>query len=95
MMIFRFLPSTCLYIFNTLGKMWQFFSSIFQFAATSEATVTASEVSMWRTLWNDLFSQVVRWHYNIILVVSGFIKDYPNLVYFSLSFSRFSVLSRA
>ncbi|XP_014518967.1 uncharacterized protein LOC106776134 isoform X4 [Vigna radiata var. radiata] len=60
MMIFRFLPSTCLYIFNTLGKMWQFFSSIFQFAATSEATVTASEVSMWRTLWNDLFSQIFR-----------------------------------
>ncbi|XP_052735211.1 uncharacterized protein LOC108343222 isoform X4 [Vigna angularis] len=60
LMIFRFLPSTCLYIFNTLGKMWQFFSSIFQFAATSEATVTASEVSMWRTLWNDLFSQIFR-----------------------------------
>jgi len=93
-MTFRFLPSTCLYIFNILGKLWQFFSSIFQFAATSEATVTASEVSMWRTLWNDLFSQVLR-HYNIILDVSGFIKDYPNLVYFSFSFSRFSVLSRA
>ncbi|XP_047172834.1 uncharacterized protein LOC124840746 isoform X3 [Vigna umbellata] len=60
LMIFRFLPSTCLYIFNTLGKMWQFFSSIFQFVATSEATVTASEVSMWRTLWNDLFSQIFR-----------------------------------
>ncbi|XP_027931949.1 uncharacterized protein LOC114187780 isoform X1 [Vigna unguiculata] len=60
LMTFRFLPSTCLYIFNILGKLWQFFSSIFQFAATSEATVTASEVSMWRTLWNDLFSQIFR-----------------------------------
>jgi len=75
--------------------MWQFVSSIFQFAASEasvSATVSASEVSMWRTLWNDLFSQVVRWHFNTILVISGFTEDYPDLVYFSFSFSRFSVL---
>ena len=61
-----------------LGNTWQFVSRIFQFAASSEATVSASEVSMWRTLWNDLFSQVVRWYINSILDVSDFIKDFPD-----------------
>ncbi|KAK7333938.1 hypothetical protein VNO80_30719 [Phaseolus coccineus] len=60
LMIFSFVHSTCSYICNTFGNMWQFVSSIFQFAASSEATVSASEVSMWRTLWNDLFSQIFR-----------------------------------
>ncbi|KAL1828121.1 hypothetical protein ACET3Z_006533 [Daucus carota] len=33
--------------------------SIFQLASTADATVNA-EVSLWRTLWNHLFSQVSR-----------------------------------
>ncbi|XP_038694973.1 uncharacterized protein LOC119992327 isoform X1 [Tripterygium wilfordii] len=34
--------------------------SIFQFASNSGATVSKVKVSMWRSLWNDLFSQVFR-----------------------------------
>ncbi|XP_020235090.1 uncharacterized protein LOC109814959 [Cajanus cajan] len=58
--IFSFVPSICMCIFNVLGNAWQFVSSILQFASSSEAAVSASEVSMWRTLWNDLFSQIFR-----------------------------------
>jgi hypothetical protein len=29
-------------------------------ASSSEATVTSYEVSMWRTLWSDLFSQIFK-----------------------------------
>ncbi|KAG6661176.1 hypothetical protein CIPAW_03G155400 [Carya illinoinensis] len=47
-------------IYGMLGEMWQFFSSIFQLASASEATVRTYEVSIWRSLWNDLFSQVFR-----------------------------------
>ncbi|KAE9594060.1 hypothetical protein Lalb_Chr18g0049761 [Lupinus albus] len=50
----------CSYICNILGNTWQFVSSIFQLASTSEATVNTYEVSMWRSLWNDLFSQIFR-----------------------------------
>ncbi|KAG5076760.1 hypothetical protein AAZX31_20G051200 [Glycine max] len=61
LVIFSFVASISSYICNTLGNTWQFVSSIFQFAASSEATVSVSEVSMWqRTLWNDLFSQIFR-----------------------------------
>lgn len=47
-------------LYEMLGEMWQFVSSIFQLASASGATVSTYEVSMWRSLWNDLFSQVVR-----------------------------------
>lgn len=57
---FSFVPSICLGICNTLGNTWQFVSSIFQFGSSSEAAVSAAEVSLWRTLWNDLFSQIFR-----------------------------------
>jgi len=33
-------------------------SSILQLASDSQAAVKTYEVSMWRTLWNDLFSHV-------------------------------------
>ncbi|XP_028773807.1 uncharacterized protein LOC114730871 [Neltuma alba] len=45
---------------NILGATWQFVSSIFQLASTSEATASRSEVSMWRALWKDFFSQIFR-----------------------------------
>ncbi|XP_050380192.1 uncharacterized protein LOC126797584 [Argentina anserina] len=49
---------TCIY--DTLQDTWKFISSIFQFASASQATVRTVEVSIWRSLWNDLFSQVFR-----------------------------------
>lgn len=45
---------TCLY--NWLQDLWLFVSGLINLASNAEATV--SEVSMLRSLWNDLFSQV-------------------------------------
>jgi hypothetical protein len=43
-----------------IGDLWQSVSGIFQLASVSKATVSTYEVSVWRSLWNDLFSQVGR-----------------------------------
>ncbi|XP_043689458.1 uncharacterized protein LOC122640359 isoform X1 [Telopea speciosissima] len=59
---------SCTYAF--VGEIWLFVSSIFQIASASEATVSTYEVSMWRSLWNDLFSQVFR---AIRSIVNGFV----------------------
>ncbi|XP_038985249.1 uncharacterized protein LOC103718522 isoform X3 [Phoenix dactylifera] len=47
-------------IYYFIRESWSSISSIFQFASASEATVDAYEASMWRSLWNDLFSQIFR-----------------------------------
>ncbi|KAI8558247.1 hypothetical protein RHMOL_Rhmol04G0075800 [Rhododendron molle] len=47
---------TCIY--DWLQYLWLFVSGLINLASNAEATV--SEVSMWRSLWNDLFSQVFR-----------------------------------
>lgn len=46
-----------------------FMSSIFRFASSADATVSSYEVSMWRTLSKDLFSQVV--DFLIVVVIHG------------------------
>lgn len=48
---------TCLY--EMIGEIWEFISYISRLALASETTVKTYEASMWRSLWNDLFSQVV------------------------------------
>ncbi|XP_022151026.1 uncharacterized protein LOC111019042 [Momordica charantia] len=55
-----FLAYVCTCIYEMFGDMRRFFSSVLQVASVSEVTVVTSEVSVWRTLWNDLFSQVFR-----------------------------------
>lgn len=45
-------------IFELLADIWGAVSGIFQLSSASKATVSTYEVSMWRSLWNDLFSQV-------------------------------------
>lgn len=55
-----FVAFVCASIHEMLGELLQFVSSIFQLASDSGAAVGTYEVSMWRSLWNDLFSQVVR-----------------------------------
>lgn len=45
-------------ISEVILDMWEFSSGILRFTSEVESTVTAAEVSMWRALWNDLFSQV-------------------------------------
>ncbi|XP_059661127.1 uncharacterized protein LOC132307404 [Cornus florida] len=58
---------TCIY--DLLGDIWVFASSIFQFTSDAQA-VSAYEVSMWRSLWNDLFSQVFR---AVRSILNGFV----------------------
>ncbi|XP_010252548.1 PREDICTED: uncharacterized protein LOC104594102 isoform X2 [Nelumbo nucifera] len=60
----------CSCIFNLLGELWSSISSIFQIATASEAAVSTSEISMWRALWNDLFSQIFR---AVRSILNGFI----------------------
>ncbi|PKA57954.1 hypothetical protein AXF42_Ash012493 [Apostasia shenzhenica] len=48
----------CLSIYSMVWDTWLSISAIFQFSPTSQATAVASEASMLRSLWNDLFSQV-------------------------------------
>lgn len=48
----------CAQIVECIGNAWRTVSSVFRVASASEATLKASEVSLWRSLWNDLFSQV-------------------------------------
>ncbi|ONK76661.1 uncharacterized protein A4U43_C03F30700 [Asparagus officinalis] len=43
-----------------LKESWSSISTLFQFASASKASVGSYETSMWRSLWNDLFSQVFR-----------------------------------
>ncbi|KAK7860585.1 hypothetical protein CFP56_036802 [Quercus suber] len=54
-----FIAFICVSIYEMLQELWQIVSSIFQVASATEATVSTYEISMWRSLWNDLFSQVV------------------------------------
>ncbi|XP_034892434.1 uncharacterized protein [Populus alba] len=49
---------TCAWISEMIGDVWKFVNGIFQLAEASDARVSTYEVSMWRSLWNDLFSQV-------------------------------------
>ncbi|CAK9175582.1 unnamed protein product [Ilex paraguariensis] len=60
----------CTGIYDMVGDIWLFVSSIFQFASNAEATVSTYEVSMWRSLWNDLFSQIFR---AVRSILNGFV----------------------
>ncbi|KAC9767784.1 hypothetical protein E3N88_45284 [Mikania micrantha] len=47
------------YIYESLEGIWMFVSSILKVASNAElATKHTYEVSMWRALWNDLFSKL-------------------------------------
>lgn len=49
------------WISELIRDIWQSVSSVVKVASASQATVSSTyEVSMWRSLWNDLFSQVGR-----------------------------------
>ncbi|CAN8247746.1 unnamed protein product [Cochlearia groenlandica] len=58
------------YIFDVLGDLWWYMSSLLQLATDSQSAVKVSEVSMWRTLWNDLFSHVFR---AVRSILNGFV----------------------
>ncbi|KAJ9176857.1 hypothetical protein P3X46_012128 [Hevea brasiliensis] len=58
--IASFIALICAWISELIGDIWRSVSGIFQLASASEATMRTYEVSIWRSLWNDLFSQVFR-----------------------------------
>ncbi|GMI73385.1 hypothetical protein like AT2G32970 [Hibiscus trionum] len=63
--------SVCGFIFDLVGDTWRSLSSIIRLASASEATMTSTyEVSMGRSLWNDLFSQVFR---AVRSILNGFV----------------------
>uniref|UniRef100_A0A1J3FUC3 G1/S-specific cyclin-E protein n=1 Tax=Noccaea caerulescens TaxID=107243 RepID=A0A1J3FUC3_NOCCA len=64
------LAFSCSYIFDVLGDLWRYMSSILELASDSQAAVKTYEVSMWRTLWNDLFSHVFR---AVRSILNGFV----------------------
>ncbi|KAJ9560913.1 hypothetical protein OSB04_006073 [Centaurea solstitialis] len=57
-------------IYDLVGDIWLFVSGIFKLASSAEATVNTYEVSIWRSLWNDLFSQVFR---AVRSILNGFV----------------------
>lgn len=56
---FSFVASSCTFAYSSVRGIWISTRGIFQVAKSMESTVSTYEVSMWRSLWNDLFSQVV------------------------------------
>lgn len=50
-------------MYYLLGETWSSVSAMLQFASTSKTSVSRLESSMWRSLWNDLFSQVIGPHW--------------------------------
>lgn len=47
-------------IYDLFGEIWILVSDIFKLASNAESAAHTYEVSIWRSLWNDLFSQVFR-----------------------------------
>ncbi|XP_054797852.1 uncharacterized protein LOC129302944 isoform X1 [Prosopis cineraria] len=68
--ILSFVAFICTTIYNILGETWQFVSGFFVVASSSEATLSTYKVSMWRSLWNDLFSQIFR---AVRSILNGFV----------------------
>lgn len=58
------------YIYDLVRDIWLIVSGIFKLASTAESTVNTYEVSIWRSLWNDLFSQVFR---AVRSILNGFV----------------------
>lgn len=56
--------------YDFIGGMWLFLSGLFKLASNAETTVGSYEVSMWRALWNDLFSQIFR---AVRSILNGFV----------------------
>ncbi|KAK1439801.1 hypothetical protein QVD17_05622 [Tagetes erecta] len=57
-------------IYDLAQDIWLFASGVFKFASSAESAVNTYEVSIWRSLWNDLFSQVFR---AVRSILNGFV----------------------
>ncbi|XP_019162169.1 PREDICTED: uncharacterized protein LOC109158725 [Ipomoea nil] len=69
-------------ISEVIHDTWEFSSGILRLTSEVESTVTAAEVSMWRALWNDLFSQVFR---ALRSILNGFVAFFTACNRHSLS----------
>ncbi|XP_047341243.1 uncharacterized protein LOC124944939 [Impatiens glandulifera] len=60
--LFGLMSNICSFLYDSLGDVWMFTSNVLKIASNAETTISVSpmEVSIWRSLWNDLFSQVFR-----------------------------------
>ncbi|KAI7729656.1 hypothetical protein M8C21_015749 [Ambrosia artemisiifolia] len=62
------------YVYNQTYDLardtWLFASGVFKLASNAESAVNTYEVSIWRSLWNDLFSQVFR---AVRSILNGFV----------------------
>ncbi|KAL1562371.1 hypothetical protein AAHA92_04959 [Salvia divinorum] len=50
----------CTLVYEMVGDLLLFAGSLVSFTRDVESTVSSYEVSIWRALWNDLFSQIFR-----------------------------------
>ncbi|KAL8238142.1 hypothetical protein R6Q59_019223 [Mikania micrantha] len=57
-------------IYDFARDIWLFASGIFKLASSAESAVNTYEVSIWRSLWNDLFSQIFR---AVRSILNGFV----------------------
>ncbi|KAL4555466.1 hypothetical protein LXL04_038085 [Taraxacum kok-saghyz] len=57
-------------IYDLFGEISTLLSDIFMLASNAESAVHTYEVSIWRSLWNDLFSQVFR---AVRSILNGFV----------------------
>ncbi|XP_042007383.1 uncharacterized protein LOC121755993 [Salvia splendens] len=55
----RILASSSSFLYALFRDVWMSTRSIFMVTRSVQSTVSTVEISMWRSLWNDLFSQVV------------------------------------
>ncbi|XP_051135404.1 uncharacterized protein LOC127254360 isoform X2 [Andrographis paniculata] len=73
---FSLIAFFCKFTYEMVGDLLVFASSIFNFTRDVESTVSSYEVSIWRSLWNDLFSQVFR---ALRSILNGFVAFFAAL----------------
>ncbi|KAG6406996.1 hypothetical protein SASPL_129976 [Salvia splendens] len=56
----RILASSSSFLYALFRDVWMSTRSIFMVTRSVQSTVSTVEISMWRSLWNDLFSQIFR-----------------------------------
>ncbi|XP_047940450.1 uncharacterized protein LOC125187845 [Salvia hispanica] len=56
----RILSSSCTVLYALFRNMWMSTRRIFRVTKSVHSTVSTVEISMWRSLWHDLFSQIFR-----------------------------------
>ncbi|CAA0816048.1 Unknown protein [Striga hermonthica] len=57
--LYSFVSVMCAFLYDLFDDIWISAKSIFQFTKGVNTTVSSVEVSVWRSLWKDLFSQAI------------------------------------